>query len=95
MFSFLKPARFINQVAEKHLDNHYKRYRIQLFLTAYIGYMAYYFVRSTLALAKPYLLQNDLSISQVGYLGSALAMAYGLSKFIMGNISDRSNPRFF
>lgn len=95
MLQFLKPAKFINPVAKDMVDNQYKRYRLQLFLTAYIGYMAYYFVRSTLALAKPYFLKYGLSIAEVGYLGSALAVTYGLSKFIMGNVSDRSNPRYF
>ena len=48
-----------------------------------------------LALAKPYFLKDGFTMAQVGYLGSALAVTYGLSKFIMGNVSDRSNPRYF
>ncbi len=95
MIGFLKPAKFIQPLPDNKIDVNYKKYRLQLFLTAYIGYMAYYFVRSTLALAKPYLLKDGFSIEQVGYLGSALAVTYGLSKFIMGNVSDRSNPRYF
>ena len=95
MIGIFKPAKFIQPLPEAEIDQQYKRYRLQLFLTAYIGYMAYYFVRSTLALAKPYLIKDGLSISEVGYLGSALAVTYGLSKFIMGNVSDRSNPRYF
>lgn len=95
VFSFLKPAKFIERTT-KDVDKSYTRYRIQLFLSAYIGYMGYYFVRSTLSLAKPHLISKvGLSISQVGYLGSALAVAYGFSKFLMGNVSDRSNPRYF
>ena len=95
MIGFLKPAKFITPLPANQVESSYKRYRLQLFLTAYLGYMAYYFVRSTLALAKPYLLKDGFTISQVGYLGSAMAVTYGLSKFIMGNISDRSNPRYF
>lgn len=95
MMGFLKPAKFITPISSDKVDTSYKRYRIQLFLTAYIGYMAYYFVRSTLALAKPELLRDGFSMSQVGLLGSALAVTYGISKFVMGNISDRSNPRYF
>lgn len=95
MIGILKPAKFIQPLPSGKIDSSYKRYRIQLFLTAYIGYMAYYFVRSTMALAKPYFINSGFSISQVGYLGSALAVTYGLSKFIMGNVSDRSNPRVF
>lgn len=95
MIGFLKPAKYIAPLASNKVDKAYKRYRLQLFLTAYIGYMAYYFVRSTLALAKPELLKDGFSMTQVGLLGSGLAVTYGLSKFIMGNISDRSNPRYF
>jgi OPA family glycerol-3-phosphate transporter-like MFS transporter len=95
MIGFLKPAKFIDPLQKNEINRYYKRYRLQLFLTAYFGYMAYYFVRSTLALAKPYFIKEGLSIVQVGYLGSALAVTYGLSKFIMGNISDQSNPRYF
>ncbi len=95
MIGFLKPAKFIDAYPEHEVDKAYKKYRLQLFLTAYFGYIAYYFVRSTLALAKPFLIKDGLSISQVGYLGSALAVSYGLSKFIMGTVSDRSNPRYF
>lgn len=95
MIGFLKPAKAIARLPDNMLDKAYKSYRLRLFLTAYIGYMGYYFVRSTLALAKPYLVSNGLTISDVGYLGSALAVTYGLSKFIMGNISDRSNARYF
>ena len=95
MIGILKPAKFLKGLPTDKVDSSYKRYRLQLFLTAYIGYMAYYFVRSTLALAKPYFIKDGLTISQVGYLGSALAVTYGLSKFIMGNVSDRSNPRYF
>src|SRR5439155_3762150 len=39
-----------------------------------------------------------LPISAMMALGSALtglSIAYGLSKFLMGSVSDRSNPRYF
>lgn len=113
MYKFIKklyaPAPFITPLHKNQIDAEYKRYRIQIFLVAYIGYLAYYFVRSTLALAKPALLGSKSTISgqqifgvsrqfsmeEVGLLGSGLAVAYGLSKFLMGNVSDRSNPRLF
>lgn len=94
VIKLLRPAAFITPLTT-NIDKSYKRYRLQLFLVAYLGYMAYYFVRSTLSLAKPELLKSGFSLTQVGFLGSALAVAYGLSKFIMGNVSDRSNPRYF
>ncbi len=33
--------------------------------------------------------------AQLGILGSALYIAYGISKFVSGVMSDRSNPRYF
>jgi len=113
MFKLIKklyaPSTFKPPLPEGEVDKAYKRYRIQIFLVAYVGYLSYYFVRSTLALAKPVLLGSQSSIAgeqiigvptqftigEVGLLGSALAFAYGLSKFLMGNVSDRSNPRIF
>lgn len=95
MIGIFKPAKFITPVDKSEADSTYKRYRLQMFLVAYIGYMAYYFVRSTLALAKPELIKDGFSMTEVGLLGSGLAVAYGLSKFIMGTVSDRSNPRYF
>mgnify|MGYP006949702532 CR=1 FL=1 len=44
MIGFLKPAKFVTPLPESQIDPSYRRYRLQLFLTAYLGYMAYYFV---------------------------------------------------
>ena len=35
------------------------------------------------------------SKSELGIALSAVSIAYGLSKFLMGSVSDRSNPRYF
>jgi OPA family glycerol-3-phosphate transporter-like MFS transporter len=36
-----------------------------------------------------------MSKGDLGLIATALSIAYGLSKFVMGNASDRSNPRYF
>ncbi len=47
-------------------------------------------------MAAPYLIETyGYSKAQIGFVGSALGLAYGISKFIMGNVSDRCNPRYF
>ena len=106
---FYVTAPFKERLPHDKVEATYRHYRIQIFLVAYIGYLSYYFVRSTLALAKPALLgtkstidgqqitgvAQHFSMQEVGFLGAALAAAYGLSKFFMGNVSDRSNPRTF
>lgn len=46
-------------------------------------------------MAKAYLVDQGFTKLQLGFVASALGIAYGISKFVMGNVSDRSNPRFF
>ena len=58
---------------------------------------AYYLVRNTLALAIPDILKEhpEYSKAALGTALTGLSLAYGLSKFLMGSVSDRSNPRYF
>lgn len=95
MFNFLKPAPYIERMPEEKIPAAYKRYRLQMFLSAYIGYMAFYFVRSNFSLAKVYFFEQGFTKGQIGLVASGLGMAYGVSKFVMGNVSDRSNPKYF
>lgn len=95
MLEILKPAKPIERLPKDKIDSTYKRYRIQVFLSIYIGYMTYYFVRSNFSLAKAYLVKQGFTTLQLGFVASALGIAYGISKFVMGNVSDRSNPRYF
>lgn len=95
MLNLFKPAPHIERLPEEKIDPAYRRYRIQVFLSIYIGYLIYYFVRSNFSLAKVYLIQQGFTKTQLGFVASALGLAYGVSKFVMGNISDRSNPRYF
>jgi sugar phosphate permease len=62
----------------------------------FVGYASFYLVRSNFPNAKPYL-ESELGFtkSQVGLIAAMLSISYGLSKFVMGSVSDRSNPRFF
>ena len=91
-----KPAPFIQRLPEDNVDDEYKRYRAQIMGTIFVGYAGYYLVRSNINVAKPLLISElGLTKGDVGLLASALTIAYGLSKFLMGNVSDRSNPRYF
>lgn len=95
MLNFLKPSPHIERLPEEKIDSTYKKYRIQVFLSIYIGYLTYYFVRSNFSMGKVYLIQNGFTKTQLGIVASALGLAYGISKFVMGNVSDRSNPKYF
>lgn len=91
-----KPAPAIDRLPPEAIDSAYKRHRAQMLSTIFVGYAGYYLVRSNINVAKPYLITElGLTKGDVGLLASALTIAYGLSKFLMGNVSDRSNARYF
>jgi len=96
MFNIFKPAAHKPQLTSDKIDPEYKRLRLQVFIGIFIGYAAYYFVRKNSSFAVKDL-QDSLGYSkaELGFAMSAISIAYGLSKFLMGNVSDRSNARYF
>lgn len=77
------------------IDPEYKKQRIKVFLGIFLGYAGYYLVRKNFSLAMPDLIDQGYSKAQLGFALSGVSIAYGLSKFLMGNVSDRSNARNF
>ena len=97
MIRLLQPAPAAAPLPPDRIDPAYKRLRRQVFLGIFIGYAAFYLVRKNFALAIRDILKDYPQYSKAA-LGSAmtgLSIAYGVSKFIMGSVSDRSNPRWF
>ena len=96
MYGIFKPAAHREPIAEAAVDSHYRSLRLQVFLGIFIGYAGYYLVRKNFSLAMPFLIdEHGYTKAQLGIAMSAISIAYGLSKFLMGSVSDRSNPRFF
>lgn len=95
MLSIFKPAPHRARLPEAEIDPLYRRLRWQIFLGIFFGYAAYYLVRKNFALAMPYLVEQGFSRGDLGFALSRISIAYGFSKFIMGSVSDRSNPRVF
>ncbi|MBX9670140.1 MAG: phosphoglycerate transporter protein PgtP [Candidatus Obscuribacterales bacterium] len=94
--NFFRPAPHVQRLTADRIDPEYKRYRAQILGTIFVGYAGYYLVRANINIAKPFLITElGFSKGDVGLLASGLTIAYGLSKFLMGNVSDRSNPRYF
>ena len=92
----LNPLRTLRNFQRRKLIPRIKRLRWQVFAGIFFGYAAYYFVRANFDLAQPGLIQAGLySKAELGVIGSAAGLAYGLSKFVMAGMSDRSNPRVF
>jgi len=95
MFTFLKPAKHKETLSKDKIDSAYSKHRLQVFLGIFIGYAGYYLVRKNFALAIPDLIKEGFTKTELGIALSGVSIAYGISKFIMGNLSDRSNPRYF
>ena len=72
-----------------------KRYQYRNFVAIFFGYAGYYLLRENFALAVPHLLDSGFTKTQLGLAFSGIPIAYGVSRLLMGFISDRTNPRYF
>lgn len=95
MIGFFKPALHLQELPVDKQSPLYMRLRWQIFMGIFFGYAGYYLIRKNFSLAVPYLIEQGFSRGDLGFAMSATAIAYGFSKFIMGAVSDRSNPRVF
>lgn len=95
--AFLKPAPYQPVMSdEAKIESDYRYWRIRICYSIFVGYAIFYFTRKSFTFAMPYI-ASDLGFtkSQLGLIGSVLYLSYGISKFISGVMSDRSNPRYF
>ena len=100
MFELLKrtfaPAPHVPRLPEEQVRRLYPLHRIDILTTTFIGYATFYVVRNNLStVAKDMEGALHYDKSMVGDILAASAVAYGIAKFIMGSLSDRSNPRKF
>jgi OPA family glycerol-3-phosphate transporter-like MFS transporter len=97
VIGLLRPAPPATPLPADAVGPAYKRLRVQVFIGIFVGYAAYYLVRNNLALAIPDILREypQHSKAELGTALTALSIAYGVSKFLMGSVSDKSNPRYF
>jgi MFS transporter, OPA family, glycerol-3-phosphate transporter len=75
----------------------YPKLRWQMLEATFIGYAAYYLIRSNnVSAVTPELLKAlPYTKTMIGNMAAIGALTYGLSKFVMGAISDRSDARKF
>lgn len=97
VWNIFKPAPHIPKIEDDaEVKKQYKYWRLRIFYSMYIGYAFYYFTRKSFTFAMPSLMENlGFDESQLGFLGTVLAITYGISKFTSGILSDKSNPRYF
>jgi len=96
-FDFLKPAPYQPVLENKsEIDSSYRYWRIRICYSIFIGYALFYFTRKSFTFAAPTMaVAFGYSKAQLGILASILSITYGISKFLGGMISDRSNPQYF
>jgi OPA family glycerol-3-phosphate transporter-like MFS transporter len=97
MIGLLKPAAVPPRLPAAAVEATYPSLRRRVFAGIFIGYAGFYLVRNNLALAIPAILAEHpgYSKAQLGSALTILSLTYGLSKFLMGSVSDRSNPKYF
>ena len=95
MFKFLAPPAYKNEMPADEVKAKYGKYRLQVFLGIFIGYAGFYIVRKNFSMAMPFLDPLGFGKDELSIVLSMNAIAYALSKFLMGSVSDRSNARVF
>ncbi|MBQ2645493.1 MFS transporter [bacterium] len=81
---------------DEEIAKTYKKGRIDIFTSCFIGYTVFHLTRKNIATALP-ALSTDLGYTniQLGLLGSALYFAYAFGKFINGVIADKADAKKF
>ena len=97
MLPFLKAPADAPLMTDKYeIDARYRYWRRHILLTIWLGYALFYFTRKSFNAAVPEILANGvLSRSDIGLLATLFYITYGVSKFVSGIVSDRSNARYF
>lgn len=84
------------RLPESEVKRKYPKMRWQILEATFIGYATFYLVRNNLPVAAESVGEAlAYSKDDIGNIFAATAIAYGLGKFLMGALSDRSNPRYF
>ena len=94
--NLFRPAPHIPRLPADTIGRVYPGFRWRILEATFIGYATFYFVRNNLPVVSKEMGQAlGYSKSQIGDILALTAIAYGLGKFLLGAVSDRSNPRYF
>jgi len=90
------PAAHIARLPETQVKQLYPKLRWRILESTFIGYATFYLVRNNLPVVSKEMGQAlHYSKGQIGDILALSVITYGLGRFFMGSISDRSNPRYF
>jgi OPA family glycerol-3-phosphate transporter-like MFS transporter len=90
------PAAHIARLPEPQIKKLYPKLRWRILESTFIGYATFYLVRNNLPVVSKEMGQAlHYSKGQIGDILALSVITYGLGRFFMGSLSDRSNPRYF
>jgi len=90
------PAAHIARLPEPQIKKLYPKMRWRILESTFIGYATFYLVRNNLPVVSKEMGQAlHYTKGQIGDILALSVITYGLGRFFMGSISDRSNPRYF
>ncbi len=96
LMDYLKKAPAAEPLPEEQVASSYRKFRMQVFISVYLGYAFYYLIRKNLSIALPSMMESlELSKTQMGVILSLFSATYAFAKLINGPLCDRSNPRYF
>jgi OPA family glycerol-3-phosphate transporter-like MFS transporter len=85
---FFAPPPPAQRLPEADIRSLYPWYRWRALESTFLGYAAYYLVRNNIPVVTK-------ELTGPGDIMAVTAMTYGISKFLMGSVSDRSDARKF
>jgi OPA family glycerol-3-phosphate transporter-like MFS transporter len=93
---FYAPPPPAPRLSPTQIEEYYPIFRLRALEATFIGYAMYYLVRNNISVVALDM-QESLGYSKgmIGRIMAVTAISYGLSKFLMGAVSDRSDPRKF
>src|SRR5687768_14270550 len=94
--ALLAPPPHRERLPPAEVQRLYPRFRWRAMEATFAGYGTYYLVRNNIGtVAKDIETTLHYSKSMIGDILAITAISYGLSKFVMGSVSDRSDARKF
>ncbi|TGK02612.1 MFS transporter [Leptospira langatensis] len=96
ILNWFKPSPPIKRLPQEKIQDLYPRLRWRVLESTFVGYAVFYLVRNNFpVVAKEFAQDLQYSQEQIGNILATTAISYGIGKFLMGALSDRSNPRVF
>jgi OPA family glycerol-3-phosphate transporter-like MFS transporter len=90
------PKKAIARKSPEAIQNEYPKYRFRILESTFLGYTTFYLVRNNFSpVSKEIGEALQYTRQDLGDILAVTAITYGIGKFLMGALSDKSDPRKF